>query len=193
MTSWRRWTKEEAAYFHGIIGGNHTRAEFAAMMNAKFKTGHFTPMRIKYRLRHEGIVSGYVRKGRRSSSATEFQKGQMSGEANIMHREVGTDAMRADGYLWRKIKDDTAPRTERYKAAHVCVWEEANGPVPEGYVILFLDGDRTNLDIRNLACVSRSTLARLNQNHLCSHDPDVTRAGVQVARLMTQIGARQRE
>lgn len=41
------------------------------------------------------------------------------------------------------------------------LWEQAHGPVPEGYRVRHLDGDRLNDDIGNLALVSNADNARI--------------------------------
>lgn len=44
----------------------------------------------------------------------------------------------------------------------VWVWEQENGPVPKGHVVLQLDGDPANCAPENLECVHRGVVARLN-------------------------------
>lgn len=67
-----------------------------------------------------------------------------------------------DGYLKRKIRDDAKPATYNWAFVHRLVWEEANGPIPDGHVIVFRDGNRTNVDLGNLECIHRADLARRN-------------------------------
>lgn len=192
MRSCRRWTKEEIAYFRQIMPGNHTRQEFADMLNARFDTNVFTPTVVKNRMKHEDGTTGYSPKGRHHSPRTEFSKGQpVSGAAKDKRREIGTDVMRADGYLWRKTKRWPLPGYCR--PAHVAIWEEANGPVPRGFVVIFLDSNRRNLAVENLSCVSRAELVRLNQDRLIREDPEMTKAGVLVAKLKTKAGKLRRE
>lgn len=42
---------------------------------------------------------------------------------------------------------------------HRLVWEEANGPVPEGYVLHFKDGNYANVEISNLELVPKKEMA----------------------------------
>ena len=39
---------------------------------------------------------------------------------------------------------------------HRAVWEHYHGPVPDGYHVHHIDGDRSNNDISNLACLPHS-------------------------------------
>ena len=42
------------------------------------------------------------------------------------------------------------------------VWEQANGPIPEGHVVAYLDGDPSNLDLDNLECVIQGAVSIVN-------------------------------
>lgn len=44
------------------------------------------------------------------------------------------------------------------------VYEQHHGPIPDGYVVSFLDGDRANFEPENLIALSRAEMLRLNQN-----------------------------
>lgn len=45
------------------------------------------------------------------------------------------------------------------------LWEQANGPVPEGHALKCLDGNRLNTDPSNWTAVPRALLPRLNGRH----------------------------
>ncbi len=53
-------------------------------------------------------------------------------------------------------------RNGRIVMAHRWVWEQANGPVPDGHDIHHIDGDKLNNDLGNLALVDRVTHKRLH-------------------------------
>lgn len=72
------------------------------------------------------------------------------------------------------------------------VWEEAHGPIPEGMVIVQLDGDPENCALPNLACVSRAVLARANQR-VGGHDPIPGERPVEYAAARVEEEARRRE
>lgn len=42
---------------------------------------------------------------------------------------------------------------------HVVVWEEANGPVPKGMIVVFKDGDTMNVTLENLEIITRQEAA----------------------------------
>lgn len=47
-----------------------------------------------------------------------------------------------------------------------------------------MDGNRQNITAENLAKVSGSQLARLNQNHLLYSDAELSKTGVLMAKLL---------
>lgn len=68
-----------------------------------------------------------------------------------------------DGYVWL-IVAETNPHTgapTRRVLKHHWLWEQANGPVPEGHALKCLDGDRQNTDPGNWIAIPRALLPRL--------------------------------
>ena len=70
---------------------------------------------------------------------------------------------------------------------HRKVWEDHHGSIPKGHSIVFLDGDKTNYDISNLACLSKNEIARMNQNHLFTSNADLTKSGIGLTKLTNKI------
>lgn len=54
----------------------------------------------------------------------------------------------------------------------------------KGDRVIFLDGNKQNITAENLAKVSGSQLARLNQNHLLYSDAALSRTGVLMSKLL---------
>lgn len=69
----------------------------------------------------------------------------------------GYERTNAEGYIEVRVGD------KQFIGKHRLLWEQANGPVPEGMCVIFADGDKTNFDLSNLVCVSRGDLAILNK------------------------------
>lgn len=118
------------------------------------------------------------KKGMHLNPSTEFKKGGVP--AN--HRPVGSERINADGYIEVKIAE---PKTWDLKQR--IVWKQEHGSIPEGNVVIFADGNPLNCNLNNLLSVSRAELLILNRQGLIKQDPDVTRAGVQVAKLIAKI------
>lgn len=145
-----------------------TNDELQKLVNDTFGT-EYTVMQVKQVKQRNHITSGLD--GR-------FQKGNPAHN----HHEIGTEVITTDGYPAVKIAEPNV-----WKLKHILVWEEANGPVPEGYAVIFLDRDRTNTKLENLALVSRAELLDLNQRGLIKDDAELTTSGILIARINCKI------
>ena len=73
------------------------------------------------------------------------------------------------------------------------IWEQANGPVPEGHVVAVLDGDEANCALANLECVPKAVLARRNAFHAptpAPGDKDAYKATIRIAQIKEAIATR---
>jgi len=93
-----------------------------------------------------------------------------------------TEIIDNQGYLNIKVSTDSLIPKENWKRKHIWIWEKVNGPVPNGHVLIFLDGCKTNCVIENLALVSKGEHALLNQFELRFKDPEMTKKGIKIAR-----------
>lgn len=99
-------------------------------------------------------------------------------------KPVGSERITKDGYLEVKVSE---PKTWKLKAR--IIWEEATGEkLTRNDRIIYLDGNKLNLDISNLAKLTGSQLARLNQNHLHYDNAELTKVGITVAKLLEAKG-----
>lgn len=122
---------------------------------------------------HTGRDGHYVKGVRRSDNPSRkghhyagvekgwFRKGTRQGAATHLYQPIGTERVTRDGYRERKINDDQ-PMRKRWRAVHLIEWEAVNGPLPVGYALKCLDGDRTNTAPSNWVCIPRALLPRLN-------------------------------
>jgi hypothetical protein len=91
---------------------------------------------------------------------------------------IGSLRVTRDGLLERKMTDnrEIVP-ARRWTAVHRIVWEAANGPVPEGHIIVFRPGQRTTqeaeITIGRLECISRAENAR--RNHPARKSPELAK------------------
>ena len=70
-------------------------------------------------------------------------------------------------------------------------WERRRGEIPDGNVIVFLDGDPANCRMSNLACVPRGTVATMNRHFSGAADPGLARALIlwcELRRLVAKEG-----
>jgi hypothetical protein len=90
---------------------------------------------------------------------TQFKKGQTPPNK----RELGELRINADGYIDMKVSE--AKGALAWRALHIEIWEDANGPLPPGHALVFKDRDCLNVELENLELITRSELMRRNTIH----------------------------
>ena len=95
----------------------------------------------------------------------------------INAKTIGSERITADGYVEIKYSNNPGTAKHRWKGKHVIIWEEANGPVPKGHVVIFADGNARNFSLDNLLLVSRGELAVMNKKALISAHSELTKTG----------------
>lgn len=124
------------------------------------RNGWLTGRTGRYEAGQESRNKGKKMPFNANSARTQFKKGHTP--HNTKH--LGHERISQDGYVEISIAEPN-PHTgyeRRYVLKHKHLWEKANGPVPEGYCLKCLDGNRTNTDPKNWELVPRGILPRLN-------------------------------
>ena len=117
--------------------------------------------------------------GQAASRKTTLKPGQTPKN----HKPVGTESRHYKHGVLECVKLKIAePNVWVFK--HRYAWEQAHGPIPKGHKLLFLDGDRTNARVDNLALVTDAELKLINQNGLYLRHKELTESGIAIARLM---------
>jgi hypothetical protein len=96
-----------------------------------------------------------------NSARTQFKKGQRPHTFKGPGHEM---VCPKDGYVYL-IVADTNPHTganTRRVLKHKWLWEQKNGPMPEGMCLKCLDSDKTNTDLSNWELIPRALLPRLD-------------------------------
>ncbi len=75
---------------------------------------------------------------------------------SFLFKPVGTERIDKNGYV-RVITESGE------KLKHRLVWEEKNPPVKPDEIIIFLDGDKTNISLDNMALVKRKYIGAINE------------------------------
>lgn len=110
---------------------------------------------------------------KRLKLSRSINKGQYKdGERKALKYKIGDEVIRS-GYVWVKVSDEAYESGDNYnllysknwKRKSDLIWESANGPIPDGCFLIFLDGNTENCELDNLYLVSRSVHARMCQNH----------------------------
>lgn len=187
---------------------SHTSGECAQKLNEQFGT-QLTDQQVKGYCCRKKIYSGLgngrfkkgnvpANKGKRISkelyekcSKTMFKPGIKP--ANTL--PVDTVIELEDGYLYKKIHDTPkARKKDNWAKLHYLVWEEQNGKVPDNHVLLFVDGNRRNINIDNLICVSRKVNLFLNKNRLrFKNKTEMQKACISYAQLNVKLNELKKE
>lgn len=121
--------------------------------------------------------------GQANSRAAQFKKGHTP----MNKLPVGSVVVKCDGYLWKKISDDSRDWRENWKQLHIIYWEKLHGPVPEGMRVTFKDGDKMNVSPENLALVTLAENAQMTTRGLRSPEFAKDDVGVNLAKAYDAI------
>lgn len=173
--------------------------EMAAVLNQKYGSSYSQRQLNTYYKNHvlnsgldgrfqKGCIS--MNKGKKMSPEQyEKCKGTMFKKGNIPFNQmkVGECTHTTDGYLIRKVRE-TGTQRERFEFVHRATWEKHHGPIPEGKMVSFLDGNKDNCDIENLILIDNFENLELNRSRLRFGYAPATKVGVTIAKI--KISAR---
>ena len=192
-----KYTDEMIDFLREVAKGK-TYKEIVEMFNKKYDL-EITAEKIKSLLSRKKICTGTRgclykkgcipwnkgKKGYTRGNRTSFKKGHRPKN----WRPVGSERVDKDGYTLIKIAEP-----KKWALKHRVIWEEHyKNKVPKRSVIIFADGDRSNLSIENLICVSRNELRVLNKCGLIKNDVELTKTGLNVARIRIKLAELKKE
>jgi len=197
VNRFRLFTDEQIEYLKNNYPGRSV-AELRELFNAEFNTC-MTWQQIKTAVHNRGIISGLTgcfEKGHKpwnkgtngltGANKTSFKKGNVP--ANL--KPVGSERICSkDGYILVKVAERN-PHTgfpTRYKHKQVHVWEQMNGSVPDGMVVMLRDGNKQNIDPENLILISRAELLRLNKHDYKNASVELKPIVLMLAKLEVKI------
>lgn len=103
------------------------------------------------------------------SAETQFKKGQRS----HTHLPVGSERITKDGLIQVKMHDTGYPPHD-WVSKHRVVWEQHNGPLPKGRIVVFKNGNNRDFDLSNLEAITRSENMKRNTRH--RYGPEINSA-----------------
>lgn len=208
---WRARSKWPAGFYEWMVENSYgiDSKQLSEMVRERFGID-VPPRTIKSYCQRHGIkrgISGWFQKGHEPGTkgktleeickhdpeklarvrATQFSKGHPP--ANTL--PLGAIVVNSQGYKIRK-KSMTGTQWERWEFLHRAMWEEAHGPIPDGMMVLFKDGNKMNCTLDNLMLATRGEHSQLTKWHLRSQDPDLTETGLAVVRLKNAAGKRRK-
>lgn len=96
------------------------------------------------------------KKGYMGANVTSFKKGMVPSN----YRPVGSTRISKDGYIEVKIEDPS-----KWVLMHRHVWLSEGNQLPKNMNLIFLDGNKLNCKIENLALISREENMKRNTIH----------------------------
>lgn len=179
MRMWRHYTSEEISFVRKNIKGK-TYEEMRAMFNKRFGLSltkkQFDTLMYKHKFKNGlGTINGYppANKGMRWHYTPEHKR----------YRAIGNERI-DQGYVVVKV---TNQRPWVWKGKHIVLWEAKHGKVPKGHKVVFLDKNRRNFDLNNLALITNGELFVMNHLKLFTTDRDTTLANIAMVKMMCKI------
>ncbi len=184
----------------GIALGRHRRVPWSPQ--------EITQLRDYYPIMETGLLANWLGRSRCAvfNKATQLKLDKSSGlgrnsgrfhsgmrltwPAGLNRRPgaaIGAEKfMSSRGYLMRKITS-TGNAVRDWQKVHRLVWEDANGPVPDGHFVVFRDGDKTNVSIKNLVLLPAADAARRASELYSSYPKEVRMAMRALGKLKKAI------
>lgn len=205
-TSSRYWTADRLNWL-----AEHrpqlSAGELVAQFNAHFGTRFSGASLLSACIRH-GIYSERFPPTTRARFGDDFQPGGRAiatqfkaGERSINAAPVGSYRQNERGYWLYKYREGAevttrdhaiTPRLRRRDSnrnwifLHRLVWQDHHGPIPPDHVVVFIDGDNSNVDISNLDCVPRGVHVRFGRMVTPDMTPAERRITLERAKLFIQ-------
>ena len=197
----KKYTDEMIEFLKEVTPGK-TYKEIMELFNNKFNLGVTTEI-IKSLLSRKKIHTGTRgclykkgsipwnkgKKGYMGANRTSFKKGHKPKN----WRPIGSERVDAEGYTLIKVSNEGC-KHKMWALKHRIVWEQHHKKkIPRGSVIIFADGDKSNLNIENLICVTRNELKVLNKCKLISSIAELTKTGLNIAKIRIKLAELRKE
>ena len=198
-----KWTDEVIQFMIENYKGKDN-IELSELLNKKFNlnTTADRVSNIKANLKRRkgidlrtGINRGCIKKGNvpynkgKKMSKEQYNKCKNTmfkkGNVPANHRPIGSERITVDGFVEIKVAEPN-----RWKAKARVIYEKEFGTIPEGYIIIYLDGNKQNLETNNLKAISRKENLIMNHNKLRYNNKETTETALTLAKLMGKVGLR---
>lgn len=118
------------------------------------------------------------KQSQKSCRKTTFKKGNRPRN----YRPVGSERITVDGFIEIKVADPN-----KWDLKSRVIYQEKYGKIPKGYKIIYLDGNRLNLDINNLRAVSYEEELIMNTKGYRFNNAELTNTGHILSQIESKI------
>lgn len=105
-----------------------------------------------------------------------------SGVKHPRYKPVGYERIDSDGYTYIKVANPS-----KWITKHKYLFEKNVRKLNKGEIVIFLNGDKTDFDLDNLAAVTRGELAQLNKLGYIKSDRELAIAGLNIIRIKDKL------
>ena len=157
------WLKENSIGVPFRDIAKNFNAMFGASVNHKSLEQKIHKIGISNGLKGGQFPKGHVpfNKGKKKywigGEETQFKKGHIP----FNYRPVGSERINRDGYIEVKVADP-----HKWELKHRVLYKKHFGEIPRGFIVIFADGNKKNLNIENLSLISRKQSAIINHKKL---------------------------
>jgi hypothetical protein len=154
----KRWTETEDAILHACYANTPTPVLLLQLHGRSEEA-------IKQRAAAKGIRKSAEARSEALRQGNEKSRAQGNRRSELVRRPIGATHDKGRYILIKVAQPDV------WKPLHIHVWEQANGPVPDGKIVAAKDGSTRNTDISNLCLRTRSE-HQLRRHSSHRHLPD---------------------
>lgn len=195
---WHKYTEEEKQFFVDFVPG-HSHKEIQQAFIRKFGW-EISITQVSSSIKRYNLNTG--RTGRFEKGQTSHNKGKkmtpelyakckgtMFKKGNVPqnHRPVGSERISKDGYVEIKVAEPN-----KWMLKHRLVWQQANGEIPKGHIVIFRDNNKRNISLENLMLISRNENLIINGHNLSGTIDEMKDLAVNFAKLVTTTNHRKR-
>ena len=177
--------------------------DMVSLINDRYGSGTITYLKLKTYLNNHRLRTGRDTRFKKGqvphNKGKPFIAGGRSAEAQFKkghkphnYKPVGTIIYDKDGYKVIKVSDEGRHR-DKWCFLHRYNWEKEYGEIPQGHIVMFLDGNKENCGLDNLALISRKENLVMTRQRLRTNDIELTKTGLAIAKLSLAIRKRKGE
>ncbi len=180
--AWGKSNEEITKELNAALGTDYTKAQIIGAkkrrniksgLTGRFEKGNIPPYKGK-KLPPEIKAK---------TAKTQFKKG------NIPRNSCAVGTIKKTDRYWIKVRNEGGQK-KCWQPYHRYLWEQAYGPIPEGYYVEYKDNNPMHCTLDNLVLVSRREHVWMNLRQLKTNNPDINAAALALAKL--DIAARDR-